>query len=135
MIVSQYIECSAHFCSFFCAKAVVRGNPAYNASKTAIKSLTESLVHELHSCPQVNVTAHLFMYIHLWHILSKSVDDNGNLFISSGNMWMGMTCDRKDQDNIEEKSAQVWTALETVECMLEWVQTGEFYILVPDNKS
>ncbi|KAF8256905.1 hypothetical protein EI94DRAFT_1819808 [Lactarius quietus] len=37
------------------------GNPAYNASKAAVKSLTESLSHELRSRPQANVTAHLFM--------------------------------------------------------------------------
>jgi NAD(P)-dependent dehydrogenase (short-subunit alcohol dehydrogenase family) len=39
------------------------GNPAYNASKAAVKSLTESLSHELRSRPQANVTAHLFMYV------------------------------------------------------------------------
>jgi hypothetical protein len=46
-----------------------------------------------------------------------------------------MTCGGKDQDNIEEKSARAWTALETVEFMLERVRTGDFYILVPDNET
>jgi NAD(P)-dependent dehydrogenase (short-subunit alcohol dehydrogenase family) len=40
-----------------------RGNAAYNASKAAVKSLTESLAYELRSRPQANVTAHLFMYV------------------------------------------------------------------------
>lgn len=37
------------------------GNAAYNASKAAVKSLTESLAHELRERPNSNVTAHLFM--------------------------------------------------------------------------
>ena len=36
---------------------------AYNAAKAAIKSLTESLAHELRQRPHSNVTAHLFMYV------------------------------------------------------------------------
>lgn len=37
------------------------GNPAYNAAKAAVKSLTESLAHELRENPSCNVTAHLVM--------------------------------------------------------------------------
>ncbi|KAI0035229.1 NAD-P-binding protein [Vararia minispora EC-137] len=37
------------------------GNTAYNASKAAVKSLTEGLSHELRSQPHSNITAHLFM--------------------------------------------------------------------------
>lgn len=37
------------------------GNAAYNASKAAVKSLTEGLAHELRELPNSNVTAHLFV--------------------------------------------------------------------------
>lgn len=90
------------------------GNPAYNASKAAVKSLTESLSHELRSRPQANVTAHLFI---------------------PGWTWTGKTAGDGDQDKIEDKPAGAWTAQETVEYMLDRVRTGDFYILVPDNET
>jgi len=90
------------------------GNAAYNASKAAIKSLTESLAHELRSRPHVNVTAHLFI---------------------PGHTWTSMTAGEANQDNIEEKPMGAWTAQETVQYMLERVRTGDFYILVPDNET
>ncbi|KAI0292674.1 NAD-P-binding protein [Multifurca ochricompacta] len=90
------------------------GNPAYNASKAAIKSLTESLSHELRELPHVNVTAHLFI---------------------PGWTWTGLTAGEADQDNIDEKPAGAWTALETVQYMLDRVRSGDFYILVPDNET
>lgn len=90
------------------------GNAAYNASKAAIKTLTESLAHELRSLPHVNVTAHLFI---------------------PGYTWTGMTAGEANQDNIEEKPTKAWTAQETVQYMLERVRTGDFYILVPDNET
>ncbi|KAI0275930.1 NAD-P-binding protein [Russula aff. rugulosa BPL654] len=91
------------------------GNAAYNASKAAVKSLTESLSHELRSRPQAaNVTAHLFI---------------------PGMTWTGMTAGEGDQDSLEEKPARAWTALETVQFMLERVRTGDFYIVVPDNET
>ena len=46
-----------------CLKRQSRGNAAYNASKAAVKSLTEGLAHELRNQPSPNVTAHLFMYV------------------------------------------------------------------------
>lgn len=39
------------------------GNAAYNASKAAVKILTENLALELRDRPESNVTAHLFMYV------------------------------------------------------------------------
>lgn len=39
------------------------GNAAYNASKAAVKSLTESLAHELRQTPNTKLTAHLFMCV------------------------------------------------------------------------
>ncbi|KAI9507781.1 hypothetical protein F5148DRAFT_980868 [Russula earlei] len=89
------------------------GNAAYNASKAAVKSLTESLAYELRSRPHVNVRAHLFI---------------------PGWTWTGLTAGEANQDDIETKPAGAWTAIETVEYMLDRVRTGDFYILVPDNE-
>jgi NAD(P)-dependent dehydrogenase (short-subunit alcohol dehydrogenase family) len=90
------------------------GNPAYNASKAAVKSLTESLSHELRSRPGANVTAHLFV---------------------PGWTWTGMTAGHGNQDKIDEKPPGAWTAEETVLFMLDRVRSGDFYILVPDNET
>ncbi|KAI0049427.1 NAD-binding protein [Auriscalpium vulgare] len=86
------------------------GNAAYNASKAAVKSLTEGLSNELRERPGVNVTAHLFI---------------------PGWTWTGMTGANKSA----EKPAGAWTAQETVLYMLDRVRDGDFYILVPDNET
>ncbi|KAJ3790178.1 hypothetical protein GGU11DRAFT_767324 [Lentinula aff. detonsa] len=84
------------------------GNAAYNASKAAVKSLTESLAHELREKPNSNVTAHLFIpgwtYTNLTGAFTHA-----------------------------EKPAGAWTAEETVLYMLDKVRAGDFYVLVPDN--
>ncbi|KAG6335610.1 hypothetical protein ID866_3467 [Astraeus odoratus] len=85
------------------------GNPAYNASKAAIKSLTEGLAHELRENPSCNVTAHLFV---------------------PGWTYTGLTAPQGG-----EKPAGAWTAEETVQYMLDHVRTGEFYIICPDNET
>lgn len=83
-----------------------RGNPAYNASKAAVKSLTEGLAHELrNNVPTANVTAHLFVYVMLHHFLVPYL-----LPCSPGWTWTGMTGDK----NGSEKPAGAWTAQETV---------------------
>ncbi|KAH9950679.1 NAD-P-binding protein [Amylocystis lapponica] len=86
------------------------GNAAYNASKAAVKSLTEGLAHELYSTPETNLTAHLFI---------------------PGWTWTGMTGDDGDKD----KPAGAWSAQETVLYMFDYVRQGKFYILVPDNET
>jgi NAD(P)-dependent dehydrogenase (short-subunit alcohol dehydrogenase family) len=88
------------------------GNPAYNASKAAVKSITESLAHELRSQPDPHVTAHLF--IPGWTYTGLTVD------VSAG---------------IGDKSDGAWTAEETVLFMIDRVRAGDFYILVPDNET
>jgi len=86
------------------------GNTAYNASKAAVKSLTEGLAHELRERPSGNVTAHLFI---------------------PGWTWTGMT----GGNSGGSKPAGAWTATETVQYMLDAVRSGQFYILVPDNET
>ncbi|KAJ8591102.1 NAD(P)-binding protein [Rhizopogon salebrosus TDB-379] len=85
------------------------GNPAYNAAKAAVKSLTEGLAHELRERPACNVTAHLFI---------------------PGWTFTGLSARSGDV-----KPTGAWTAEETVLFMLDHVRAGEFYILCPDNET
>ncbi|EIM86095.1 NAD-P-binding protein [Stereum hirsutum FP-91666 SS1] len=85
--------------------------PAYNASKAAIKSITESLAHELRQRPAVNLTAHLFI--------------PGWTFTGLGGA----------RDPSISKPPGAWTATETVLYMLDRVRLGDFYILCPDNET
>jgi len=86
------------------------GNAAYNASKAAVKSLTEGLAHELRNIPGVNLTAHLMI---------------------PGWVHTGLTGD----DGLKEKPAGAWTPQETVLYMLDHIRRGTFYILTPDNET
>jgi hypothetical protein len=54
---------------------------------------------------------------------------------SPGWTWTGLTAGDANQDSLEEKPPGAWTALESVQFMLERVRTGDFYILVPDNET
>lgn len=85
------------------------GNAAYNASKAAVKSLTEGLAYELRERPHSNVTAHLFV---------------------PGWTFTGITAAAG-----AAKPPGAWTAEETVLYMLDKVRSGEFYIIVPDNET
>ncbi|OCH90426.1 NAD(P)-binding protein [Obba rivulosa] len=84
------------------------GNAAYNASKAAVKSLTEGLAHELRNTPAANLTAHLLV---------------------PGWVWTGLT----GASGGKEKPAGAWTPQETVLFMLDRVRQGKFYIICPDN--
>jgi len=86
------------------------GNAAYNASKAAVKSLTEGLAYELRERPSGNVTAHLFI---------------------PGWTFTGMTA----SSAASTKPAGAWSATETVLYMIDHVRDGNFYILVPDNET
>ncbi|KAJ3562501.1 hypothetical protein NP233_g9531 [Leucocoprinus birnbaumii] len=88
------------------------GDVLYSASKAAVKSLTESLAHELRELPECNVTAHLF---------------------TAGNTWTGLTGDDGTGTGIKLDAA--WTPEETVLYMLDKVRQGDFYIIVPDNET
>jgi len=88
------------------------GNAAYNASKAAVKSLTEGLAYELRERPSGNVTAHLFI---------------------PGWTYTGMT--KSSGSAASEKPAGAWSATETVLYMIDHVRDGNFYILVPDNET
>jgi NAD(P)-dependent dehydrogenase (short-subunit alcohol dehydrogenase family) len=81
------------------------GNAAYNMSKAAVKSYTESLAHALRASVGERVVAHLLI---------------------PGFTFTGMT-------GVAEKPAAAWTSEQVVEFMLASVAAGDFYVLCPDN--
>jgi len=85
------------------------GDPAYNATKAAVKSLTESLQHGLRNTEGCQVTAHLLI---------------------PGFTYTGMIAAR-----IPQKPPSAWTAEQVVEEMVRALAIGDFYILCPDNET
>jgi len=88
------------------------GNPAYNASKAVVRSITESLAHELRNQPDPQVTAHLFI---------------------PGWTYTGLT--GHPATGVGDKPDGAWSAEESVLFMIDRVRAGDFYILVPDNET
>ena len=80
------------------------GNPGYNATKAAIKALTEQLAHEFHTSG-ARLQAHLLI---------------------PGFTHTGLT-------RAKEKPASAWTPEQVVDFMLQSIKAGQFYILCPDN--
>lgn len=80
------------------------GNPGYNATKAAIKALTEQLAHEFHTSG-AKLQAHLLI---------------------PGFTHTGLT-------RAKEKPALAWTPEQVVDFMLQSIKAGQFYILCPDN--
>jgi len=83
------------------------GNPAYNVSKAGVKAYTEALAHELRNLPGAKVSAHLLI---------------------PGFVHTGMTA-----SGGTPKPAGAWTPEQTIAFMLESLESGDFYILCPDN--
>ena len=81
------------------------GNPAYNVSKSGVKTYTEALQHELRNTPGSKLQAHLLI---------------------PGFVHTGISGPRP------EKPPGAWTAAQTVDFMLERLAAGNFYILCPD---
>lgn len=82
------------------------GNPGYNASKAAVKVLSEQLAHELREAG-APISVHLFV---------------------PGFTYTGMIAAW-----IPEKPASAWTSEQTVDHFIERMSAGDFYILCPDN--
>lgn len=85
------------------------GNPAYNVSKSAVRTFTEALEHELRNRPGCRVSAHLLI---------------------PGWVHTGITS-RQGQP----KPDGAWTADQTAGFFLESLERGDFYILCPDNQT
>ena len=82
------------------------GNPGYNATKAAVKVLTEQLAHELREAG-APVSAHLFV---------------------PGFTWTPLTARGRT-----EKPDAAWTAERTVDRLLERLADDDFYVLCPDG--
>ncbi len=82
------------------------GDPAYNVSKAGVKAFTEALQQELRGMSS-KISAHLLI---------------------PGFVFTGLTSRGRT-----EKPAGAWTAEQTVDFMIEKLETGDFYILCPDN--
>ena len=83
------------------------GNPAYNASKAAVKSVTEALQHNLRNTQGCQVSAHLLV---------------------PGFTYTGMI-----KAFIPEKPDGAWTPEQVIDFMVESIARSDFYILCPDN--
>jgi NAD(P)-dependent dehydrogenase (short-subunit alcohol dehydrogenase family) len=83
------------------------GDPAYNVSKAGVKAFTEALQHELRNTAGSRISAHLLI---------------------PGFVFTGLTAKGRT-----EKPDAAWTPEQTVDFMIERLNTGDFYILCPDN--
>lgn len=92
------------------------GNPAYNASKAAIKNLTEHLAHDLRSDPTTaHISAHLLIPGWTWTGL------------------MGNVGPTKEEE--VKKPAGAWYPSQVAEELLKGLEKGLFYIICPDGET
>lgn len=83
------------------------GDPAYNVSKSGVKTFTEALAYELRNTGGHQLTAHLLI---------------------PGFVFTDLT-----RGNRTEKPAGAWTPEQTADFLLSRLEQGDFYILCPDN--
>jgi NAD(P)-dependent dehydrogenase (short-subunit alcohol dehydrogenase family) len=83
------------------------GDAAYNASKAAVRSMTESLAHTLRQEEDCAVTAHLLV---------------------PGFTYTGMIA-----RFLPEQPPAAWTPDQVAELLLERMGAGDFYVICPDN--
>jgi NAD(P)-dependent dehydrogenase (short-subunit alcohol dehydrogenase family) len=84
------------------------GDAAYNVSKAGIKSLTESLAHQLRGIDGCRITAHLLV---------------------PGFTYTGMM-----KRFLKEKPPAAWLPDQVADYLLEGIVSGDFYIVCPDNE-
>lgn len=87
------------------------GFAAYNASKAAVKVLTEQLSHQLLKETNSRLTAHLLV---------------------PGYTWTDMNDPGMDERR-GNKPDEAWTADEVIDYFLPRFERGDFYIICPDN--
>lgn len=92
------------------------GNPAYNASKAAIKNLTEHLAHDLRSNPD---TAHVSVHL-----------------LIPGWTWTGLMGNVGPTDEKDiTKPAGAWYPSQVATELLRGLEHGDFYIVCPDGET
>jgi NAD(P)-dependent dehydrogenase (short-subunit alcohol dehydrogenase family) len=94
------------------------GNAAYNLSKAAVKSYTESLAHALRETCADRISVHLLI----------------PGFTFTGMTGMAGKTDTAASATAAQKPAGAWTAEQVVDFMLQRIAAGDFYILCPDNQ-
>ncbi|MEP8910955.1 SDR family oxidoreductase [Enterobacter mori] len=87
------------------------GFAAYNASKAAVKVLTEQLSHQLLKETGTRLTAHLLV---------------------PGYTWTDMNDPGMDERS-GKKPDEAWTAAQVIDYFLPRFERGDFYIICPDN--
>ncbi len=83
------------------------GDAAYNVSKAGVRSVTESLAHELRNVEGGQITAHLLV--------------------------PGFTYTGLIKARVPEKPAAAWTPEQVADELLRRMGAGDFYIICPDN--
>lgn len=83
------------------------GDAAYNVSKAGVRTVTESLAHELRNIADCQVTAHLLV---------------------PGFTYTGMI-----SRHMPEKPAAAWHPEQVADYLLEKMAVGKFYAICPDN--
>lgn len=83
------------------------GDASYNVSKAGVKSLTESLAHQLRGLEGCQVTAHLLV---------------------PGFTYTGMI-----KRFLKEQPPAAWTPGQVADYLLASMEKGDFYVLCPDN--
>ena len=84
------------------------GNPAYNVSKSGVKTATEALQHELRNIDGCQVSAHLLV--------------------------PGFTYTGLIRKHVSEKPEAAWTPEQVVDFLFAGLERGSFYIICPDNE-
>ncbi|KAF7890937.1 uncharacterized protein EAF01_010746 [Botrytis porri] len=95
------------------------GNPAYNASKAAVKTLAEHLSFDLRE--KKNIGVHLLVPGWTYTGLTGS----GSPFIVSA--------DKVEKAGLEKKPKGAWSADQMTEYLQEKMGEGKFYIICPDG--
>ncbi|ORY63973.1 uncharacterized protein BCR38DRAFT_433611 [Pseudomassariella vexata] len=91
------------------------GNPAYNASKAAVKSIAEHLSFDLREKPEIGV--HFLVPGWTWTGLAGGVAGAG-----------------KDTVGGTKKPDAAWWPEEVVDYLEKKMEEGKFYVLCPDNE-
>lgn len=83
------------------------GNPGYNVTKAAVKTLTECLAHDLRTA-EAPISAHLFV---------------------PGFTYTGMVA-----SIFPERPSGAWSSQETVDYLMAELEADSFYVICPDNE-